>query len=106
MCLLHSQSWPQFARNEKLFKVNSFSRAHENELGIKASQSVSLPASQPKDGKQGKRDDELFKNANIINEEDNAVRNFEEKPSSKKFRYKVLPDNPEFPNTLDLRKKK
>ncbi len=41
----------------------------------------------------------------LINEDDNAVRNFEEKPSSKKFKYKTLPDNPEFPNTLDLRKK-
>ena len=41
----------------------------------------------------------------LINEDDNAVRNFEEKPSSRKFKYKTLPDNPEFPNTLDLRKK-
>jgi uncharacterized protein (DUF2126 family) len=33
------------------------------------------------------------------------TRTFSEKGSSKKFRYKVIPVNNEFPNTLDLRKK-
>ena len=44
----------------------------------------------------------------IINdkEKENTTRNFEQKPSSKRFRYKTLTEDPEFPNTLDLRKKK
>ena len=42
----------------------------------------------------------------LKNEEDNSVRNFEEKASSKRFKYKTLEEDAEFPNTLDLRKKK
>jgi len=42
----------------------------------------------------------------LKNEEDNSVRNFEEKASSKRFKYKTLAEDAEFPNTLDLRKKK
>ena len=42
----------------------------------------------------------------LKNEEDNSVRNFEEKASSKRFKSNTLAEDAEFPNTLDLRKKK
>lgn len=40
-----------------------------------------------------------------IQDDDNSTRSVQEKESSKKFRYKEIPVNFEFPNTLDLRKK-
>tara|TARA_R110001583_G_scaffold174592_1_gene329042 strand:+ start:719 stop:4048 length:3330 start_codon:yes stop_codon:yes gene_type:complete len=40
-----------------------------------------------------------------IQEEDNSTRTVREKESSKKFSYKEIPINFEFPHTLDLRKK-
>ena len=42
---------------------------------------------------------------NISQEKDNSKPQVQEKGSSKKFRYKELPINFEFPTTLDLRKK-
>ncbi|WMI64648.1 transglutaminase family protein [Aestuariibaculum sp. YM273] len=42
---------------------------------------------------------------NISQEKDKSTKRVQEKESSKKFSFKVLPTNLEFPNTLDLRKK-
>ena len=40
-----------------------------------------------------------------IQDDDNSTKRVQEKESSKKFRYKEIPINFEFPHTLDLRKK-
>ena len=42
---------------------------------------------------------------NISQDSDNSSKSVQQRGSEKKFRYKVLPTNFEFPNTLDLRKK-
>ena len=40
-----------------------------------------------------------------VQDDDNSLKSVQEKESSKKFRYKEIPINFEFPHTLDLRKK-
>ncbi|UMB60250.1 transglutaminase family protein [Lutibacter sp. A80] len=40
-----------------------------------------------------------------LQDDDDSIKTVQEKGSSKKFRYKEIPINFEFPNTLDLRKK-